>query len=159
MHSSVIDMSSLQSSSNAQHEEDVSSSHVDVEQPHMSINPSLTYSVAGISRDFHRQLGTPAHNLQEEHKVEPPQEQKSLSHRSYAGHEKPNHPRVSQQIKQGSASLFTQQPQRYAGGSNKHSFTSQMNVSIGSMSDSLNTKFLLKKAVNASQHAKRPNHQ
>jgi len=32
-------------------EEDVSSSHVDTEKPNMSINPSLTYSVAGIARD------------------------------------------------------------------------------------------------------------
>lgn len=34
-------------------EEDVSSSHVDTEKPNMSINPSLTYSVAGVARDTH----------------------------------------------------------------------------------------------------------
>ena len=39
------------SSNNAQCEEDVSSSHIDTDKPHMSINPSLTQSVAGISRD------------------------------------------------------------------------------------------------------------
>ena len=44
--------SSQQSSSNAQHEEDVSSSQFENDKPYkMSINPSLTYSVAGISRD------------------------------------------------------------------------------------------------------------
>ena len=44
--------SSLISSSNAQHEEDVSSSHVDTDKPNkMSINPSLTQSVAGVQRD------------------------------------------------------------------------------------------------------------
>ena len=48
--------SSLEASSNAHHEEDVSSSHVDTDKPHkMSINPSLTYSVAGVSRDVRRQ--------------------------------------------------------------------------------------------------------
>ena len=39
-------------------EEDVSSSHVDTDKPQMmSINPSLTYSVAGVSRD-HAQMAT-----------------------------------------------------------------------------------------------------
>lgn len=43
--------SSIQSSANILCEEDVSSSHVEIEKPNMCINPSLTYSVAGISRD------------------------------------------------------------------------------------------------------------
>lgn len=51
-HSSLFNMSSsVQSSANILCEEDVSSSHVEIEKPNMCINPSLTYSVAGISRD------------------------------------------------------------------------------------------------------------
>ena len=46
--------SSVQSSSNAHHEEDVSSSHVEVDQPQVSINPPLTYSAAGAQRDLGR---------------------------------------------------------------------------------------------------------
>ena len=38
------------------HEEDVSSSHVDTDKPNkMSINPSLTQSVAGVQRDAAKQ--------------------------------------------------------------------------------------------------------
>lgn len=53
MHQSLVNpmSSSLRSSNHANCEEDVSLSHVDTEKPNMSINPSLTYSVAGIARD------------------------------------------------------------------------------------------------------------
>ena len=46
------------SSNNAQCEEDVSSSHIDTDKPLMSINPSLTQSVAGISRDVPKKGAT-----------------------------------------------------------------------------------------------------
>ena len=53
MHQSLVNnmSSSMRSSNHINCEEDVSSSHVDTEKPNMSINPSLTYSVAGIARD------------------------------------------------------------------------------------------------------------
>ena len=36
-------------------EEDVTSSHIDTEKPNVSINPSLTQSVAGGTRDLDKQ--------------------------------------------------------------------------------------------------------
>lgn len=50
MQSLVNNMSSSMQS--VPNEEDISSSHVDTDKPLMCINPSLTYSVAGISRDL-----------------------------------------------------------------------------------------------------------
>ena len=53
MHQSLVNpmSSSLRSSNHVNCEEDVAISHVDTEKPNMCINPSLTYSVAGMARD------------------------------------------------------------------------------------------------------------
>lgn len=77
--------SSLISSSNVQHEEDISSSHVDTDQPNkMSINPSLTQSVAGVQRDTAKQ------ELEEEFK--------SRAAAPIDSFERPNLPRISQKV-------------------------------------------------------------
>ena len=60
--------SSLQSSSNENrgyHEEDVSSSHIEIDKPLMSINPSLTQSVASGKK---QQILTSPLNIVEESK-------------------------------------------------------------------------------------------
>ena len=101
----------------------------------MSINPSLTYSVAGVDRDMAKKQ----ENVRDEEYKRSP---RTTQMRPAAGQERPNHPRVSQKVKQGANNLFVQHP-----GGMKSNFTNQVNISIGSMSDSLNTRFLMKKAA------------
>ena len=73
----------------ALHEEDVSSSHVDTDKPLMSINPSLTYSVAGVDRDM---ASNKQENVREEEYKRSP---RTTQMRPAVGQERPNHPRVS----------------------------------------------------------------
>jgi len=109
-------------------EEDVSSSHVETEKRNMSINPSLTYSVAGVSRDVQKQQ---TQAKEESNKVRSEDEPLKSA-------EKPNLPKTSKKVKPGSSGAYL----THNGGP---AMRQSVNVSFGSMSESLNARFLYKK--------------
>jgi len=108
--------SSLQSSSNENrgyHEEDVSSSHIEIDKPHMSINPSLTQSVASGKKQ--QTLVSPLNIVEEsksalsaaandDHPQKPPRRVLAAGAGQALAKEKPHHARVARGLKQGSTS-------------------------------------------------------
>ena len=134
-------------------EEDVSSSHVDTEKPNMSINQSLTYSVARDTAKLQKPDAEESKSMlaDEEHPL--------LSQESV------NLPKQSQKVKQVPASsLFVNHQKHVDTQSHHNSFIAQnLNVSIGSMSDSLNARFIhankhagLRQPQTLSQHKRTP---
>ena len=110
--------SSIVSSSNAQHpEEDVSSSHVDTDKPNKMSINPSLTAKRQHDEEFKAKAAAPFEKI-----------------------EKPNLPRVSSKV-------HKQQIVAHHPGAIRNSFTNQMNVSIGSMSDSLHNRFQMKKAA------------